>query len=268
MWKGFVSIGLLNVPVKMITMREDKKISAHMYRAADLSPIKMPKVAEKDGAVVPYNEIVFGYEIDGGKEIVILSKAEKEAAKVESDHKIAVEGFVPVEEIDQMYFDGAYILIPDGMPGAYSLLLEAFKVRGKAGIGKITVREKEYIAIVHAYEGGLVLSTLKYQDEVVMPREVDDLKALPVANPNELNLAVSIIDALAARFDLTKYHDGAREKLLSIIEAKRHGEVIVAEPVQVEKPAALMDALKAVLAEVEKQKVEHPLAPQGEIPAR
>ena len=269
MWKGFVSIaGLFNVPVKLITMREDKGLHPHMYRASDMSRIKMPKTAEKDGKPVMDAEIVYGFDVAGGKEIVVLSKDERNAAKVESNHKIRIEKFVPVGNVDQMFFDSAYIILPDGMEDAYALLLQAFSVRGMAGIGKITLRDKEYVAIIHAYNGGMVLSTLKYSDEIITPATIGELQKLPAVDGNALNMAISIIDAMAGTFDLTQYHDEAREKLLSVIDAKRRGEVITAPKAEVvAQPGDLMNALKAALAVVEDQKAATP-APKLEVAPR
>ena len=223
----------------------------------------MPKVAEKDGAAVSDDDMVYGYDVNDGKEVVILSKEEKKAARPESDRKIKVTGFVSLSEVDQMYLDTPYILVPDGMPEAYSLLLKAFEVRGEAGIGRITIREKEYTALIHAYRGGLVLSTLKYLDEVRVPSEMDDLKNSRRWMGTTLTWrSVSLMPS--ARPDLSTNHDEARVKLAAIIEAKRRGEEIIAVKPDTVKPAVdLMAALKATLAAVEGQKATP--SPQGEV---
>lgn len=252
--KKLVSFGLLNIPVKIVTMREDKQVHFHNVRKSDGSRIKMQKVAEADGKPVFADDLALGYENKDGT-VTIFDKAEIDAVKPESDKKIKIEGFTDLTTADKMFLDSAYILVPDdGGAEAYSLLLKVFETNGKAGIARVTMRQKEYTVLIHAYKGGLVMSTLKYVDEVVTPAELDELKSLPPVEGQMLNMAQSIVDSLGATFDMTKYKDTARENLEALIAAKRDGKTVTVEKPKKEKPTGdLMAQLQATLAATKAQ---------------
>src|SRR3990172_2731260 len=199
-WSGSLAIGLINVPVKLYPMIYDRGIAFHFLHKTDGQPLKYERVCTKDGKIVPWDEVVKGYEI-AKKEYVVFDKKELDAAKPESDRRIRVDKFVDYFSIDPIYFSTSYILMPDKSNDAYSLLFTALQKKGKACSGRITLRTKEYPAIVHAYKNSLFLTTLRYAYDVADPRSLEEAKKLKEPEKSELELAVKIIADLSGEFD-------------------------------------------------------------------
>ncbi|HMK16214.1 MAG TPA: Ku protein, partial [Methanomicrobiales archaeon] len=148
-WSGAVSIGLVNVPVKAYPMTRDSSIHFHLLHAKDGQPLKYERVCTRDGVVVPWEETVKGYEVRRN-EFIVLGKEELRAALPESDRLIRIDRFVHYLSLDPVYFENSFILVPDGTPEAYSLLHTVCQELGEAGIGRFTMRTKEYPALIHA----------------------------------------------------------------------------------------------------------------------
>ena len=155
-WSGSITIGLVNVPIKLYSMIYDKGIAFHFLHKVDGQPLKYVKMCTKDDKIVPWNEVVRGYEVSKN-EYVIVEKSELDAAKPESDNRIRISKFVDYFSVDPIYFDKTYALMPDKSKEAYTLLLRALEKKNKAGAGRITLRTKEYPALLHPYKGALVL---------------------------------------------------------------------------------------------------------------
>jgi DNA end-binding protein Ku len=202
--------------------------------------------------VVPWEETVKGYEVRKN-EFVVLEKEELRAALPESDRRIRVDRFVHSLSLDPVYFETSFVLLPDGTPEAYSLMLAACSELGSAGVGRFTLRTKEYPAVVHAYRGALILTTLRYQDEVIDPSGYGELAALKAPKARELDLAKRIITDLSGELDLSEYHDTYRERVLAIIEKKRSGETIRVEKPRAEEVKELMVALEETVAKLGKR---------------
>jgi DNA end-binding protein Ku len=202
---------------------------------------------------VPWDEVVKGYEISK-KEYIVFEKKELDAFKPESDKRIRIDKFIDYLSIDPIYFNTSYILMPDKSNDSYGLLLTALEKKGKACVGRIALRTKEYPAIVHAYKGSLVLTTLRYTYDVADPRSLEELKQLKAPEKAELDLAVKIITDLGGEFDITEYRDNYREKVEELIQKKLKGERIVVEkPVVKEEAKELMAALRDTLKQLEKK---------------
>jgi DNA end-binding protein Ku len=251
-WSGSITIGLINVPVKLYPMIYDRGIAFHFLHKTDGQPLKYERVCTKDGKIVPWDEVVKGYEI-AKNEYVVFDKKELEAAKPESDRRIRVDRFVDYFSIDPIYFNLSYILMPDKNNDAYNLLLKALETKGKACTGRITIRTKEYPVVVHAYKDSLVLTTLRYSYDVVDPRSMDELKNLKAPEKTELDMAVKIITELSGEFDVTEYKDTYREKVEELIAKKMKGEKIVVEKPVKEEAKELMTALRETLKQLEKK---------------
>lgn len=249
-WTGSIAIGLVNVPVKLYTMIYDRGISFHFLHNVDGQPLKYEKVCTKDGKIVPWEEVAKGYEV-AKNEYVVFDKEELEAVKPESDKRIRVDKFVDYFSVDPTYFYSSYVLMPDKSNDAYSLLLAALQKMGKAGAGRITLRTKEYPALVHAYKDSLVLTTLRYAYDVVDPHDFEELKDLKEPEKAELDLAVKIISDLSGEFDITEYADSYRQKVEELLEKKLKGEKIVAEKPAEEEAKGLMIALRETLKQLE-----------------
>jgi DNA end-binding protein Ku len=250
-WRGRISIGLVNVPVKLYTMIRDKSFSFRFLHKEDGSPLKYERVCTLDGEVVNWADIVRGYEI-GKDEFVVFSKEELDAFRPESDERIRIDKFVNLVSIDPLQFDKSYILAPNQSKDAYSLLLSAFQKMGMAGVGRFTLKNKEHPIVIHEYKDALVLTTLRYANEIVDPLDLEELKNLKKPTKEELELATKIIENLSGEFDITEYSDGFREKVAELIEKKMKGEKIVVEKPQKEEVKELMVALQETLKKLKK----------------
>ena len=188
-----------------------------------------------------------GYEVRKG-EFLVFEPEELKAVMPESDRKIRIEKFVYYLSLDPVYFENSYILVPDRSEDAYSLLVTALQKLGRAAVGTITLRTKEYPVVVHVYDGGLVLTTLRHADEVTPPHVFEVFAGLPVPKAAELALAKRIITDLSGDFSIADYHDHYREAVMSLIDKKLAGEKIVYEEPHPEEAKELMQALKETLA--------------------
>jgi DNA end-binding protein Ku len=251
-WSGSITIGLINVPIKLYAMIFDRGVSFHFLHKLDNQPLKYEKVCTKDNKIVPWAEVIKGYEV-AKNEYVVLGREELEAVKPESDKRIRVDKFVDYFSVDPIYFDRSYILMPDKSNDAYGLLLTALQKKGKAAAGRITLRTKEYPALVHAYKGSLILTTMRYAYDVTNPLDFEELKKLKEPDKNELELAVKIITDLSSEFDITEYEDNYRNKVEQIIQKKLKGERIVVEKPVKEEAKELMAALRETLKQLEKK---------------
>ena len=169
----------MNVPVKVYPMTRDLSIHFHLLHRKDGQPLRYERVCTHDGRVVPWEETVKGFEVRRN-EFIILDKEELRAALPESDCRIRIDKFVHYLSLDPVFFENSFALVPDGTPDAYSLLYAVCEEQGAAGVGRFTMRTKEYPAVVHAYHGALILTTLRYANEVMDPSAFEELKGLPI----------------------------------------------------------------------------------------
>jgi DNA end-binding protein Ku len=251
-WTGNLTIGLVNVPIKLYPMIYDRGISFRFLHKNDGHPLKYQKVCTKDQRVIPWQEVAKGYEVTKN-EYVIFDKEELDAVKPESDKRIRLDKFVDYFSVDPIYFDRSYALMPDKSNDAYSLLLTAFEKKGKAGVGRITLRTKEYPALVHAYKGSLVLTTLRYAYDVVDPQGFEELEKLKAPEKAELDIAVKIVTDLSGEFDITEYQDRYKQKVEELIKKKLKGETVVVEKPLEKEVKGLMVALRDTLKQLEKK---------------
>lgn len=254
LWRGSISFGLVNVPVKMYAATERKSLSFRQIHRACGTPIRYEKVCPFCNRKVEDDEIVRGYEYEKGKFVVIEEK-DLESIPDETTRTIDIVDFVNLSEIDPVYFDRSYFLGPEETgQKAYILLFEALKKRGKIAIAKVMIRSKQHLACVRPYgEKHLVMETMFYPDEV---RSAGDVPILPDVklHENEVKMAVQLIDSLSSDFKPEKYADEYRKAVLEIIRAKVEGEEVKVPLGREEKVVDLMEALKASLAMVEREK--------------
>ena len=251
-WSGSITIGLVNVPVRLHTMVRDRSFSFRLLHREDGQPLRYDRVCTKDGRVIPWADTVKGYEVRKG-EYVVFEPGELKAVMPESDRKIRIEKFVYYLSLDPTYFETPYILVPDRSEEAYSLLVTALQDLGRAAVGTITLRTKEYPVVVHVYKGGLVLTTLRHADEVTSPHAFEQLTSLPAPKESELALAKRIINELSGDFSITDYPDRYQEAVLKLIEKKLAGEKIVHEEPHPEEAKELMQALQETIATLARQ---------------
>ena len=251
-WSGSIVIGLVNVPVKLYPMIFDKSISFKFLHKTDGQPLRYQRVCIKEDKVVDWENVVRGYEVRKGQ-FIVFEKEELDAARPESDSGIRIDRFVNYLSIDPIYFETTYALAPDKSSEVYSLLLSALQQMGKAGAGRITLRTKEYPALVYARNGALLLTTMRYPYEVADPCELEELKELKEPNPTELDLAKRIVADLSGEFDIAVYKDSYKEKIEELIKKKMKGETISLERPVKEEAKELMVALQETLKQLKKR---------------
>ena len=255
-WSGSISFGLVSVPVKAFSAVRDHSVHFNQLEKKTGARINYKKVSDKTGKEVPGDEIQSGYEIASGKYVVVEDE-ELDKLKPRTSRTIDISDFVDLHQIDPIYYERTYWLGPDGEAAErpYRLLLAAMEDEGKAGIGTVVMRKKQYLAAIRPLDGALAMSTMRFADEVVPQKDIDALPGKGAKpDPKELKLASQIIGSLATEWDPTRYHDTYTEELKRLIEAKAKGKKIVVEE---EAPATdnvldLMQALEASLAAAKK----------------
>ena len=251
-WSGSITIGLVNVPVELYSMIYDKGIAFHFLHRVDGQPLKYVKMCTKDGKIVPWNEVIRGYEVSKN-EYVTLEKKELDAVKPESDNRIRISKFVDYFSVDPIYFDKTYALMPKKNKEAYTLLLRALEKKNKAGAGRITLRTKEYPALLHAYKGSLVLTIMRYAYDVVNPQDFEDIHNLKEPEKAELDMAIKIISDLTGDFDINEFEDTYMKRVKELIAQKLKGEKIHVEKPPEVQAKSLMVALRETLKQLEQK---------------
>jgi DNA end-binding protein Ku len=250
-WSGAVSFGLVNVPIKLVSATSSKDIRFNQLHDADGGRINQKRVCSVDGEEVDYNHIVKGYDLGGGR-YVIIDPEELRSIDPEASRTIDIEEFVDLAEIDPIYFEHTYYLVPEERAAKpYALLVEAMAGTGKVALGKFVLRSKQYLAALRPKDGVLVLSTMLFADEVIATADLEVATAgATKPSERELNMARQLVESLSAPFDPTKYRDDYRERVIELIEQKAEGAEIAQAPESA--PAApvvdLMAALEASLA--------------------
>lgn len=252
-WSGTISLGLVNVPVKLYNSVRVKTIRFHQLRKSDGCRIRLKNVCASDGAEVPAEEIVRGFEVSPGRHVVIADE-EMDALYPENTRKIEIEDFVTMSQIDPVYFEKSYYLVPDkGAAKAYSLLLLAMGRTGKVAVARFVLHNKQHLSAIRPVGNALGLSTMYFADEVVAQEQLEDLPPVDASPaPRELEMAERLITTLSVDFDPEKYRDDFRERVMDMINRKAEGETVATRP-PAEEPGKVIDlmaALEASLAAV------------------
>jgi DNA end-binding protein Ku len=270
MWSGAISFGLVNVPVKLYSAVNRKTVRFHQLSGKTGHRIAQKRVDPTTGDEVAYEDIVKGYELSKER-YVVITPDELEALDPEKSRTIDIEDFVDLGDIDPVYYDHPYYLVPDkGAAKAYGLLLNAMRESDKVAVARVVL--EQLVAIRPAPGDVLMMETMIFADEVVPPDQIEDLpdaKELK-ASDRELKMAQQLIDSLSSDFEPEKYRDEYREKVLELIERKAAGEEIAVQPEapQPKKVPDLMAALEASLAAVKGDSVGNgPSEPKQKKPA-
>ena len=250
-WKGAINFGLVTIPVGLYTATDNKTPKFKQLRKDDHSPIRYKRVAEADGEEVTWDDIVKGYEFEKDR-YVVFTDEELSSAHTEGNKLVDVVQFVDESEIDPMMYKSSYFLAPEktGIK-AYRILEEALKEKGRVGIAKVSIREKQQLATLRAKDGMIVMETMFWPDEI-REAEFEDMDAEVEIRPEEVEMAASIIDNLTRPFEGKDYVDKTREVIEDLAAKKVAGEEIVA-PVSPE-PTKVVDLLDALKASVEATK--------------
>ena len=256
-WSGAISFGLINVPIKLYSAVSRKTVRFHQLNEKTGNRIQQKRVDSSTGEEVTFDDIVKGYELTKDS-YVVIKPDELDALDPEKTRTVEIEDFVDLADIDPIYYDHPYYLVPaKGAEKAYGLLLGAMEEAGKVAIARVVIRSKEQLVAIRPAGELLMMETMIFHDEVVPPEQLDELpdaKDLK-ATERELKMAQQLIDSLSTDFEPDRYRDEYREKVLELVERKAQGEEIAvqAEAPEPAKVPDLMAALEASLAAVRDQ---------------
>ncbi len=245
-WSGAISFGLVNIPVKLFSAVRDTNIHFHMLHGKDGVRVRQQLVCPLDDEEVERDEVVKGYEVNPDQYVVVSSE-ELEDLAPKASRMIEILDFVGLSEIDPLYYQHPYYLVPDEQAGkAYGLLVSSMKDSKRVGIGKFVMRGKEYLGALRPVGEVLVLETMHFADEVVALSDLDE-EMPEAAEPREreMKLAGQLIDTLAASFDPAQYRDDYRESVMDLINAKAEGKEYVMPP-PVEEEGKVIDLMAAL----------------------
>jgi DNA end-binding protein Ku len=244
-WKGYLKVSLVNIPVKVYPATESSAtISFNQLHAECQTRINQKKWCAKCDREVTSAEVVKGYEFEKGRWVVV---GDEDVAKVrtESTKVINLVQFAGADDIDPMYVDRAYYLVPDGaMAGdAYAVMRDG--MQGKVGVGKVAIHGREYLVAVKPHKLGLVMYTLHHAAEIRTIEQIDELREVRgKVGPAEMKLAKQVIESFEGPLDLADYKDEYQEGLQKIIDAKIAGEEVVAQ--EEEAPPKVVDLMEAL----------------------
>ena len=252
-WTGVISFGMVTVPVKMYGATEERRVAFHQVHAADGARVRQKRVCDVDGEEVAMADLARGLELPDG-DVVMLTDEDFEGLPQAVAKTIAVESFVPEEQIDPIMYSKSYYLAPDKVGARpYALLRDAMAASGRVAVVRFAMRERESLAALRVRDDVLVLETMLWADEVRAP-EFDFLDSKVEPKAAELKMAELLIDSLSTDFDPGEYHDQYREELQEVIEAKVAGREVVIAPPPAEGGAQVIDLMAALKASVEAAK--------------
>jgi DNA end-binding protein Ku len=244
-WNGTITFGLVNVPIKLYTATESKTVSFSQVHVSDGAKIEHRRFCPKEDEQVDYKDTVKGYEVSEGS-YVVLEKDEVKAAAGTRGKVVHLEEFVDAADIDPVFYEKTYYAGSRDAEDAYRLLHEALRKSGRAGIGRFTFHDREYLVAVRALDDVIALHTLRFHDEVVDSGDLElDLgRAKP--RPREVEMAGQLVDSLEREFEPEDWEDSYREAVLDLIKRKARGEeidlVAQEEPEQGDDLAAALEA--------------------------
>ena len=248
-WTGALSFGLVNIPVEVHAAVRDSRPRFRMLHAKDRSPINFERVCQKEGERVKWADLVKGYEYEKGH-FVVLTREDLKAAALEKTRRIDILDFVKADAVDDRFFDKPYYLTPGkGGDVAYALLREALREADRIGIAKFLLRDVQHLAAVEAIEDALVLSLLRFADELVDTSSLSFPGRTPMKK-KELEMATSLVESLADEWRPEKYVDDFRENVMRVIKAKIKGQkarLVVEERPRDSNVVDLMEKLRRSL---------------------
>lgn len=246
LWTGAIGFGLVNIPVKLYSATQQSDLDLDMLDKKDHANIRFKRVNEKTGKEVPWANIVRGYNYDGN--YVVLTDEDFQKASPEKTKMIEIAEFVEESEVDTMFYETPYYLEPQKAgEKAYVLLRDALKKSGKTGLSTFVLRTKESLGLIKPSGKVLILQKIRYEQEI---RATDEIK-IPDSTPKpaELKMALTLIDQLTGKFDISKYKDTYASELMKLIEAKAKGKKVQTPAMKVVHSTSkdLMEQLKASL---------------------
>ncbi len=252
-WKGAVSFGLVNVPVRLFAATENHDVAFRQVHVKDGGRIKYKRVCSIDGEEVPYSDIAKGYETDDGQ-MVVLTDADMKSLPSRSTKEIAIEKFVPADQIDPLLFDKSYYLEPEktGIK-PYVLLRDALEKADRMALVTVSVRTRMTLAVLRVKEGVVVLQTLLWADEIRQP-DFDFLSEETHATDKELAMAASLVDSLAGDYEPEEFEDDYAEAVEALVSSKIEGGEVKEAPAPKGEETEVIDLLAALQRSVDKAK--------------
>jgi DNA end-binding protein Ku len=253
LWKGAITFGLISIPVRLYSAVQEKSLKFHLLHDEDGGRIKYERTCAKCGKTVSWDDIVKGYEYSK-EHYVTFSEDELGALDVDSIKAIDVVAFVPLTDIDPIYFNKTYYVAPEASGlKAYRLLSEALEAEGQVGVAKVALREKEHLATIRLKDDVFVLETMYWPDEI-RAAEFEELSKKVDVRDNEVKMARQLIQQLATEWHPEEFRDDYREKLEELVAKKVEGQeiTVAAEPEQ--EPTKVVDLMEALKASVEQAK--------------
>jgi DNA end-binding protein Ku len=260
LWSGSLSFGLVNVPVQLLSSVRDLDYHFHQLHEKDKVPIEMRRFCSKEDIEVTWEEVAHGYDLDGKQ--VVLTDEELASVQPRKTRTIDIEAFVELADVDPVYFDHPYFLVPagdsEGTLRSYRLLVETMAKQERVALGRFVMRTKEYLVAVRARDGALALTTMLFHDEVRPTKDIPTGGKKPTKK--QLENAVAIVEELSTDWDPERYQDCYRKRLKSVIDAKRKRKTIEV-PAQEKEPSPasdLMDALERSLEQLRQGETPRP----------
>lgn len=261
LWKGSIAFGLVNIPVRLHTALRDRSVHLHLLTPDGECRLHRKLYCPETGREYDFQDTARGYEVAPGQ-YVVLEEAELDAIRPEAGHVIDIQDFVRLDDIDPLFFDRPYYVLPDAAGArAYRLLVEALKRTGRVGIARFTMRRKQHLAAVRAVGDAIYLETMHHADEVVPLEDIEPELDTSDVDPKQLGVAVGLIEALSVGFEPERYPDEYRRELQALIERKAAHETIPIQPPPAEQPGRVLDLMSALersLEQVEKARVTPP----------
>jgi DNA end-binding protein Ku len=257
-WTGSLSFGLVNVPVQLLSAVHDLDLHFRQLHEKDNVPVETQRWCSEEEKEVPYEAITHSYELDSGKTVIVTDE-DLEAVEPRKTRTIDIEEFVDLAEVDPIYFDHPYWLVPagddEGAVRAYRLLLGVMEQTDHAALGTFVMRAKEYLAIVRARDGALSLTTMRFHDEVRSTKDVPSASGKSTKPAKkELDAAVALIEALGGDWKPERYKDEYRKRLQKVVNRKRKGQEIEIPEDTDKQPAAVSDLMAALEESLQKAK--------------
>lgn len=282
-WKGSISFGLVQVPVGLYSAESRTDVSLQLVDSRNNRRVRYQRVNEDTGKEVPWSAIVKGYEYEDGK-YVLLPEEEMKSIAVEATQTIEIESFLDASQIDPVFFDKPYFLVPDkkvrSSAKSYALLREALKKTGKVGLARVVIRTREYLCLVMVRDQMLVLELIRF------PQELHDISQFELPDDNlsnhkiakkEVDMAIELVKAMSGDWSPEEHRDTYREALMDWIESKienRDVETVELKEEEGKKPGGkvvdLMEHLEKSLEEAKrsKPKAKKAAKKQGKAPAK
>jgi DNA end-binding protein Ku len=246
-WKGNISFGLVNIPIKLYSVAEPKQFSFRMLCNKCQTPLKYKRWCPKCKVEVAWQDVLFGFQIEKGK-WKAFTRQELNKLKPEKAEEIEIICFTSLEAFDPLLFSKHYFVVPEHSNKAYFLLQQVLQAKAKVAFGKMILHEKEHLVVIRAYKNGLLLTTLYYPYELRDIAQLEELKAKVSISKQEFELAAKLIEKMTSEPDLNAYEDTFEKRLKEVLLGKK--EVKPKKP----KPEKLLEALELSVKAVKSSK--------------